>query len=250
MKDNNISEPSDEELTIVEQYRIQVIKLQEENNKKGNELKELQSKYEEECKNANIQSEQMLKLNQELQRLRRSMNKVRKGAKSLAYQSDQFSLKDELSAAIWLSPDFNEQLKEVNDNFINELTQSLGTFITETPKDISDAFNEFTNNIKNVSIMPKEEATDKVDESINEVKLLLENEIEAIESKEISIKSQIGEEPEELENDSQSKEIADESNRDDEESKKESPAEIKMKEDLRINSFTYYFIPFYQVFFF
>eukprot|EP01022_Parablepharisma_sp_SALTPOND_P008805 TRINITY_DN136_c0_g1_i4.p1 TRINITY_DN136_c0_g1~~TRINITY_DN136_c0_g1_i4.p1 ORF type:complete len:1048 (+),score=173.01 TRINITY_DN136_c0_g1_i4:87-3146(+) len=134
--------PSEEELDVVEGYRKQIEGLQAENKKKSEEIVELRIKYEEECKNANWQSEQMLKLNQELQQLKRTLVKLRKeGVESAKVKvegrySDEYE--KDTGAGPWLSAELDEQLKEVNEMFINDLAQSLGTLITDTTKEFPE----------------------------------------------------------------------------------------------------------------
>jgi len=152
-----------EELGILEQYQKTTSELQDKVKKQREEIEELQRKYEEEYKNANIQSDQMIKLNQELQRTRRSLVKTR----SIKDRSTKENMKSiDEAAGIWLSEDLNEQLKEVQDVFINELSQSLGTLIPDTTKEINDATKD--GEIVKESPMKENEEGEEIEENKKE----------------------------------------------------------------------------------
>lgn len=157
-----------EDLGILERYQKQTAELQEKISKQATEIHELRSKYEEECKNANIQSEQMMKLNQELQRVKRTLIKSSKVTGRICKENGKINTLEKDSAGYWLSEDLNEQLKEVQDVFINELAQSLDTLITDSTKE--QQADEIMEEIEEIDdIKSDNKAEEEINETLNKV---------------------------------------------------------------------------------
>lgn len=144
-----------EELSLIEEYRTKFNDLQSQNKKKEQDYKDLLTKYEEEFKAANVQNEQNLKLNEEIQQLKRSLVKLRKQSnpsqikrsqlfcskekerESIATQeslSEEQSMENKQISGTWLSTDLEEQLKVANEMFINQFTVSLEALMPENHK--------------------------------------------------------------------------------------------------------------------
>ena len=174
-------EVNEEELSTMEQYKNEIMKLKEQNTKKANELKELQMKYEEECKNSNIQNEQMLNLNKELQKVKRILTNLRKEEKKIMKSQTVTtnSYKESFQPTNWLSTDFDEQLREANNNFINELAQSLGTLITDTTKQCSED-NQTKGAITPMNKLAEEEVTQSFSDYTGEVPRIAMEEAENV----------------------------------------------------------------------
>jgi len=174
---------AEEELSVVDQYRNKIKELEEINRKRISEIGELRGKYEEECKTANLQSEQMFKLNQELQHLKREMLKMKKEAiENKGFTNNLHSekpLDQSKEATTWISEELDEQLKEANEIFINELTQSLEALVVESNKEITvDQLEELEEmeEIKkdNQDDIEINETLSKVEGDINEREKMLE----------------------------------------------------------------------------
>jgi len=187
------------EMTRLEEYKKQLLDTQNELKKKTDENTILQQKYTEECKTANFQSEQLLKLNQELYQLKRTLVKIQKEKNphiSNSVTQSKTSLKhtDSENPTIskdgpWLSNELNEQLMQAQEIFINELTQSLGNLLpteqatpqenqisSETPEEFSET-PEIEEEIKKEEnpIEKETQATlNKVDGDIHEREKMLE----------------------------------------------------------------------------
>ncbi len=137
---------ADTGLGAIEECRRQIAEQQTAAEKREQDYRELQAKYEEECRSANAQGEQMFKLNQEMQQLKRTLVKMRRGEsrkqpeprphsyRNSPTKAQQDSVPNIASSDQWISPELDEQLKEANELFINELANSLTTLISDPAK--------------------------------------------------------------------------------------------------------------------
>ncbi len=161
---------AEEGFSAVEDSRRQIAELREAKEKLELDFRELRAKYEEECRTANAQSEQMLKLNQEMQQLKRTLVKLRKGSdRRQSVQARRHTPLESATARVspvkeeedeqWLSSELDAQIKEVNEIFISELTTSLVTLIPEPSKPASPekVFSEIADS-QEVVIEPENDA--------------------------------------------------------------------------------------------
>eukprot|EP00826_Nyctotherus_ovalis_P011063 TRINITY_DN12888_c0_g7_i1.p1 TRINITY_DN12888_c0_g7~~TRINITY_DN12888_c0_g7_i1.p1 ORF type:complete len:463 (-),score=141.33 TRINITY_DN12888_c0_g7_i1:8-1330(-) len=163
--------PDMEELGILARYQRETAELEDRVRRQRAELEELQTKYEEECRSASVQSDHMVRQSQELQRTRRALARTRSARdKSLKESVKQ----GEDVGGVWLSEDLNEQLKEVQDVFINELSQSLGTLIpdaakenndTEAVKENSESAKELMSSVKDIEEGIRKSEAEEVNEN-------------------------------------------------------------------------------------